>query len=152
MPDGHGLYLDVRPSGRKFWRVRYELVQGKKRVEQLHTLGEFIVAASTRGEDDEAAQLRPRGGFLPLAEARLERGRVRGLVRHGRSPLQERKRHVAMQREDSATTLAGVAEEWLASKHWEEVTQTRRRQMLERVVMDRLGDLPIKTITSQQLL
>ena len=152
LTDGHGLYLDVRPSGRKFWRVRYELVHGKKRVEQLHTLGEFIVAASTRGEDDEAAQLRRRGGFLTLAEARSERDRVRGLVRQGRSPLQERKRHVAMQRKDSATTLAGVAEEWLASKQWEEVTQTRRRRMLERVVMGRLGDLPIKTISSQQLL
>jgi hypothetical protein len=150
LADTHGLCLDVRPSGGKFWRFRYEIARGGRRLERLHTLGEFALAPKAETEDD--AEARRRGGRLTLAEARAERDRARGLVRQGLCPTQERKRLVSLQRQESATTLAGVAVEWLNGKSWEEETRVRRRRMLERTVLRDLGTLPIKKINSQQLL
>ena len=149
LTDGHGLYLDVRPSSRKFWRLRYEVERGGQHVEQLFKLGEYVAKPSSV---ESVAISRQADGFLTLAEARAERDRVRGLVRQGLCPLQERKRSVATLRRESATTLTTVAEDWLTSRAWEEATRSRRRRMLERTVLVVLGDLPIKSITSQQLL
>lgn len=57
-----------------------------------------------------------------------------------------------MQRDESATTFSLGAEEWMATKAWEDRTRGRRRQLLERVVFPHIGTLRIKSISSKQLL
>ncbi|MBX8630863.1 integrase, partial [Enterobacter hormaechei] len=45
-----------------------------------------------------------------------------------------------------------VAKEWLSLKDWEEITKSRRLNMLERVVFPKIGELPIKAITPMHIL
>lgn len=89
---------------------------------------------------------------MTLAEARSERDRIRGIIRQGLCPTQERKRIISLRSRESAVTFALVAEEWIAAKAWEDATKTRRRQMLGRVVHPHIGTLPVKAITSKQIL
>ena len=58
LTDSNGLYLDVRPSGAKFWRYRYRIA-GK---ENIFTLGEY--AQAPRGETKEQAKTRCDAGML----------------------------------------------------------------------------------------
>lgn len=150
LTDSNGLYLEVRPTGGKFWRFRYEVVASGKRLERLYSLGDFTLPP--RVESEGEAQARRQGRRLTLAEARMERDRVRGLIRQGICPTQERKRVLSLQRKDSATTFTSVADEWIAAKSWEDATKTRRRQMLSRVVFPHIGGLSVRSITSRQLL
>ena len=66
--------------------MRYEVVVAGKRLERLYTLGDFVLAPNT--ESPESATQRQAGGQYTLAEARLERDRVRGLIRQGLCPTQ----------------------------------------------------------------
>jgi len=59
LQDGSGLYLEVRPSGAKFWRYRYWLTPEK---DGRYTIGEYPAVS--------------------LAEARRERERVRAGGNH----------------------------------------------------------------------
>ncbi len=52
--DDHGLYIEVNPTGRKYWKVRY-MINGKA---QKITLGEYP--------------------YISLKEARQKRDEVRG--------------------------------------------------------------------------
>ncbi|MCY1306357.1 hypothetical protein D9M70_562120 [compost metagenome] len=49
-------------------------------------------------------------------------------------------------------TFAAVAKEWLTLKDREKITKSKRLKMLERVVFPRIGDIPIKAITSAHML
>ncbi|MCY1365948.1 hypothetical protein D9M69_528230 [compost metagenome] len=51
-----------------------------------------------------------------------------------------------------AFAFEAVVKEWLTLKDWEEITKSKRLKMLERVVFPRIGDMPIKTITSAHIL
>jgi integrase len=66
LSDGHGLYLDVMPSGAKFWRQGYRNAQGLQRT---YTLGEYP--------------------HLGLAAARARLAEVKQAVREGGDPAQE---------------------------------------------------------------
>jgi hypothetical protein len=79
MNDGRGLYLEVRPTGKKVWRVRY-WIGGK---EGVLTLGEYP--------------------FMPLKDARAKRDEARALVSAGIKPAppngwNSRKRRTATQK------------------------------------------------------
>jgi integrase len=125
------------------------MVSGR-RIERLYALGDFALPPST--ESAEAADQRRAGRLFTLAEARLERDRVRGLVRQGLCPTQERKRLLVLQREESATTFALVAEEWIEIQLWEDITKARRRQMVQRVVNSHIGRLALRSITPRHVL
>ena len=150
LTDSNGLHLEIRLSGGKYWRYRYEIVVAGRRIERLHSLGDFCLAPA--GESAEGGQRRRDGRRLTLAEARSERDRVRGVIRQGLCPTQERKQLVSLLSRESAVTFALVAEEWIAAKAWENATRTRRRQMLGRVVYPHIGTLPIKAVNSKHLL
>jgi hypothetical protein len=55
MKDDYGLYLDVRPTGKKVWRMRY-LMKGK---ENIFTFGEYplISLKEARLKRDEARKV-----------------------------------------------------------------------------------------------
>lgn len=139
---GKGLYLEVRPSGKKLWRYRYRLegVDGGKR-ENLYALGEYGKAGPDRGQ-------------YTLAEADQERARLRELVRAGVHPSHARRERRKAAIEAGANTFRAVAEEWIAANRgtWTPYYLKQIERAFAEAVYPDIGDLAITKITSAQLL
>ena len=72
--DGHGLYLQVAPSGGKWWRVKYRL-RGR---EQCLSLGTFpAVALKAARQRCEELRAKLASGVDPAAERRLAKQQLR---------------------------------------------------------------------------
>ena len=147
LTDDKGLYLEIKPNGVKAWRYRFELRDGEKKRESLFAIGDYAIAP--KGESQEDAQARRHGQRFTLAEARDERTKARALVMQGINPAHNRQLALIKRGQENATTFESVAKEWLALKDWEEVTKTRRLNMLTRVVFPKIGSLPVKSITQK---
>lgn len=150
LPDGKGLYLEVKPNGVKAWRYRFELRDGESVKESTFAVGDYAVVP--RGETPEEAQARRAGGSFTLAEAREERAKARALVKQGINPAHRRQLDRIKREQESATTFEAVAKEWLALKDWADTTKARRIDMLTRVVFPKIGTLPVKSITPAHIL
>lgn len=150
LPDGNGLYLEVKPNGVKAWRYRFELRDGEVIKESVFAVGEYAIVRS--GETPEEAQARRGGRRFTLAEARDERTKARALVKQGINPAHKRQLERIKRKLESATTFEAVAKEWLALKDWEEETKVRRLDMLTRVVFPKVGALPVKSVTPAHVL
>ena len=72
LPDGGGLYLEVRPGGAKLWRYRYR-IDGK---ENVFAIGEYYADK--------------RAGHVSIEAARRARDEARELVRKGIHPAHRR--------------------------------------------------------------
>jgi integrase len=75
MGDGHGLYLQIMPTGSKSWAYRYTM-QGRARVKGLGTYGE-------------------KQGEVSLSAARKAAGAARALQRDGIDPVEAKRAHAA---------------------------------------------------------
>jgi integrase len=150
LADDKGLYLEVKPTGVKAWRYRFELVKDGTRKESVFAIGDYVSSSNT--ETPEAAKLRRAGGRFTLAEARDERVKARGLVKQGINPAHQRQQNRVQVVQDFATTFESVAKEWLALRDWEDVTKARRLDMLTRVVFPKIGILPVKSVTPAHVL
>ena len=137
LPDGKGLYLEVKPNGVKAWRYRFKLAKDSTVKESMFAIGDYAIAPS--GETADEAQARRKGGRFTLAEAREERTKARVMVKQGINPAHSRQLERIKRRQESATTFEAVATEWLALKDWEEVTKAHRLAMLKRVVFPKIG-------------
>jgi predicted ATP-dependent endonuclease of OLD family len=89
MKDANGLYLEIRPSGKKVWRMRY-WIRGK---ENTLTFGDYPLVS--------------------LKDARKKRDDARRLLAENVDPAVERD---ARKTEASAPTFADIATEWLGKK------------------------------------
>ena len=58
MFDEHGLYLEVAPSGGKWWRIRYT-VDGKEKLLPLNTLPDTSLKKASERRDAARTQLAP---------------------------------------------------------------------------------------------
>lgn len=136
LPDGRGLYLEVRPSGSRLWRYRYK-IGGK---ENMYALGEYL--------------LDRQPGHVSLDEARRRRAEARELVKLGIHPAHRRSAEKAAQIIASGDTFEAVAREWLAtqSDKWTPSYCERAKLWLERDVFPFIGSLPIRDIKAVQLL
>lgn len=150
LPDGKGLYLEVKPNGVKAWRYRFELRQNGVVKESVFAIGTY--ASAPAAESAEQAAARRAGGVFTLAEAREERAKARALVKQGINPAHSRQLDRIKREQASATTFEAVAREWLALKDWEDVTKRRRLDMLTRVVFPKIGVLPVAAVTSAHVL
>lgn len=150
LADDKGLYLEVKPTGVKAWRYRFELVKDGTRKESVFAIGDY--ASIPARETPEEAQTRRAGGRLTLAEAREERIKARDLVKQGINPAHQRQLNRVQIGQGAATTFEVVAKEWLALKDWETATKARRLDMLTRVVFPKIGKLPVKSVTSAHVL
>jgi integrase len=150
LPDGKGLYLEIKPNGVKAWRYRFELRKAGVAKESIFAIGDYAVAPS--GETPEEGQTRRDGRRFTLAEARDERIKARSLVKQGINPAHDRQLERIKREQENATTFEAVAREWLALKDWEEITKKRRLDMLNRVVFPKIGSLPVKSITPAHIL
>jgi hypothetical protein len=43
LTDSQGLYPEVRPTGRRFWRYRYEVLSDGKRREKLYSIDAYAI-------------------------------------------------------------------------------------------------------------
>jgi integrase len=130
LTDGRGLYLEVTPSGGKLWRYRYRL-EGK---ENIFAIGEYPA--------------------IGLAEARTARDAARALVKQGINPTQQRNIDKSHRQKENANTFKIVANQWIESRarSWTAEYASKARASLEKDVFPKLGDLPIKSITSPAIM
>ncbi|RYF52119.1 MAG: integrase, partial [Cytophagaceae bacterium] len=77
---------------------------------------------------------------------------ARKLVKEGVNPAQQRQLDRVRQANEATNTFDVIAKEWLQTKDWEDITKNRRLDMLERVVFPNIGKLPVREVTSAQIL
>ena len=128
--DEGGLFLIVRPSGGKLWRLKYRHI-GK---EQQLSLGIF-----------------PAVG---LKEARKRRDDARKLIAEGVNPAFEKKRAAVQASLGAANTFKAVADELIAKREREGLKDitTAKAQWLLALLEPALGNRPIAEIEPYELL
>ena len=128
--DGGGLYLEVSPTGGKWWRFKYRFAGKEKRI----SLGVYP--------------------DVSLKDARDRKDEARRLLANDIDPSEYRKTHKARLRATAASTFESVAREWF-SKHepnWAKGHSKKIIQRLERDIFPWIGALPINNVTAPQLL
>ncbi|MEO6918688.1 MAG: integrase arm-type DNA-binding domain-containing protein [Collimonas sp.] len=131
LQDGNGLYLEVRPSGTKYWRYRFWLTPTK---DGRYTIGEYPAVS--------------------LSEARRERERAREMVKQGINPTHEKQTDKLRQATSRANTFEAVTREWLAKKA-DKVSPYTLKQMtnaFEQNAFPKIGRWPIRNVTAAHLL
>ena len=128
--DGFGLYLEIRPTGAKFWRMRFWLDGKDSRM----TLGRYPM--------------------MGIKEARAERERIREMVANGISPTAEKKADKALRRKQSVDTFQHLATEWLERRKdkWTAYYHKQAESCLRQNAYPVIGALPIKQVTSAHIL
>lgn len=127
--DGEGLYLEVRPNGKKHWRLKYRLA-GK---EKLFALGPY-----------------PE---ISLADAREGKREARVLIAKGVDPVAQRQADKA-QKAAIDITLEFAAREWLELKQPEWVPEHHSKVVsrLERHIFPYLGKRQLADIEAHEVL
>ena len=128
--DGGGMYLEIAPSGGKYWRFKYRFARKEKRL----SLGVYP--------------------SVSLKEARSRRDEVKRLLAEGIDPSAVRKERKTTQREVCSNTFEAVALEWKL-KHgvdWSKSHASRAQRLLERDLFPWLGSHPVAQIQASDLL
>jgi len=128
--DERGLYLEVSPSGGKWWRLKYRFEGKEKRL----SLGVY-----------------PDVG---LKEARDRRDAARKVLADGVDPSANRKAQKAAKADRAANSFEVLAREWYAKfvSAWGDLHRVRVLRRLERDVFPWIGERPIAEITASELL
>jgi integrase len=128
--DKRGLYLEISPTGGKWWRLKYRFDSKEKRL----SLGVYPEVS--------------------LKDARDRRDASRKLLSDGIDPSENRKAQKATRQERAANSFEVVAREWY-DKHapnWVEHHGDRIIRRLERDIFPWIGGKPISDVTAPDLL
>lgn len=138
LTDSGGMYLEIRPNGSKYWRLKFRFA-GK---EKLLALGVY------------SAPGRPASETITLTEARKLRDEAKKLIKDGIDPSHQRKVEKITKTQSTANTFEGVAEEWLEKFSAKKAASTieKTRFILRRDIFPWLGALPIADIKPHDLL
>ena len=130
LSDGRGLYLEISPTGGKWWRFKYRLAGKEKRI----SLGVYP--------------------DVPLAAAREKREEARRQVAAGIDPGEQRKAAKVALVEGTENTFETIAREWfeMFAKPWAPSHASKIIRRLELNVFPWIGARPIKAITAPELL
>jgi len=130
LSDGHGLYLQVEPSGSKLWRLKYRFNDKEKRL----SFGVY-----------------PR---VTLAQARERQLEARRLLGTGVDPGEYKKQTRRAAVVASANTFEAVGREWFLkfSSVWAKSHSGKVLLRLENDVFPWLGSRPIASIEAVELL
>jgi len=101
--DGGGLYLEVKLSGARYWRMKYRYGGKESRL----SFGSCKV--------------------VPLSEARRRRDDAHALLRDGKDPATERKAAKVAKRQNKEAAFPIAAAAWLAYKRKEWAAETYRK-------------------------
>jgi len=128
-PREDGLFIWVRPNGKKWWRFAYSF--GGK--ENTLSLGTYPAKS--------------------LSEARLARDDARKLLAAGIDPSQQRKNEKGKAERGAENTFRVLAEEWLSlkSEAMAPITHNKARWMLD-FAMPKLGPMPLASIQPPDVL
>jgi integrase len=128
--DGRGLYLEIAPSGGRWWRFKYRFAGKEKRI----SLGVY-----------------PEVG---IREARERRDEVRKQVAAKIDPGAQRKAEAIALVENKQNTFKAVAEEWirLNSNKWSAANTYKITRLFERDIFPWIGDANVNGIQAQELL
>jgi integrase len=128
--DGGGLYLELAPSGGKWWRLKYRFAGKEKRL----SLGVYP--------------------HIALKQARERRDDAKRLLANGIDPSEQRKATREAITERAANSFEAVAREWFAafSAKWVKGHSDKILRRLEHNVFPHVGDRPIAEITSKEML
>lgn len=127
--DGGGLYLEVAPSGGKWWRLKYRHNDKEKRL----SLGTY-----------------PEVG---LKVARVRRDAARKQIAEGIDPSVARKEAKQAKQRDALSTVEAVSRAWLAhcASAWTAGTLEAITASLENHVFPALGGRPIREIAARDI-
>ena len=130
LSDSGGLYLEVMPTGSKYWRFKYRWHGKEKRL---------------------AFGVYPE---VTLAEAREKRDKARKLLSNGVDPSLERKQARHQSKMNTDNTFEVIAREWheMQSAKWIKNTSDYTLRRLENDIFPVLGAYPIKDIAAPLLL
>ena len=128
--DANGLYLEVAPSGGKWWRLKYRFQGKEKRL----SLGVYP--------------------DVSLKDAREQRDKARKLLAQGTDPSDNRKANKSARADRAANSFEVVTREWFAkySPNWAEHHSGRIIRRFERDIFPWIGGRPIAEITAPELL
>lgn len=131
LTDGGGMYLEVKPTGAKLWRMKYQQANGK---ENRLSFGPYPETT--------------------LAEAREKRNAARKLLRAGIDPARQRDDRKRIAAEKAEHTFEKVAREWHQNKiaTWSERTAKNTLHRLEVDIFPAIGRMPIDEIRHKELI
>lgn len=127
--DGGGLYLEVAPSGGKWWRLKYRFGGKEKRI----SFGVYPEVS--------------------LKDAREKRDAARKLLSQGIDPSEERK--AAKSHASGAGSFEAIAREWHAkfsAAEWSAAHSKNILNRLEKNVFPWLGSRPIDEIVAPEII
>lgn len=130
LKDENGLYMEVSPTGKKLWRVRYWF-QGK---ENRVGVGAY-----------------PK---VTLAEARTRCAAIKDQIADGVDPVEQKKEIKREKQINESSTFAKIAEAWLEKMKpsWTAGHYDTVKYRLEQNIFPALANTPIKSITAPQML
>lgn len=130
LSDGQGLYLLIKPNGKKYWRLKYR-IHGK---EKLHALGVY-----------------PENS---LAKARADRDKARKLLQADIDPSLDRQERKRLGKLNADNTFETVAREWHehSQNRWTNRYAQELLHRLESDIFSEIGKLPVATIKPRQIL
>ena len=130
MTDGDGMYLLIKPTGKKYWRLDYRL-HGKRKT---YAIGRYPA--------------------ISLKDARSKRDDAKALVADGIDPVQYRQRTQHKQVAAAANTFMVVSAEWFGKQEqiWSKGHARTVTGRLDRNLLPWLGERPIDEISPQELL
>ncbi|MFE3837837.1 tyrosine-type recombinase/integrase [Pseudogemmobacter sonorensis] len=130
LTDAHGLYLEVRPTGKKLWRYRYRIAG----TENVFAIGEYPT--------------------IGLADARTIRDRAKATAKTGVHPARQRQAIVQANIAANANTFEVIAREWIERTKADASDYYRKQieKVLAADVFPLVGTTPIKDVTAAELL
>ena len=130
LPDGNGLYLLVKTSGARYWRLKYRFT-GKERLLAIGVYPD-----------------------VSLKDARLAKDEARRQLAQGIDPSAEKQAHKLAGNQSAANSFEVIAREWLAIKMADksESHRDRTRNALEKDLFPYIGRKPIAELTPLDLL
>jgi integrase len=130
LADGEGMYLEVRPNGSKYWRLKYRF-NGK---EKMLALGVYPA--------------------ITLAAAREKRRDARIIIAAGGDPAEQKQEQKRTAKLNAANTFETVAREWY--EHSKGARSAKHAlgllRRLEADIFPEIGNRPIANITARHIL
>ncbi len=132
LADERGMYLEVSPSGGKYWRMAYRF-EGKRKLLALGTYPDVSLSRARDLRDDARRQLSQ--GVDPSAAKKAAK-------------------QAKFTEATNATSFEVIAREWLAKQEdiWAEVTYGRTESLFDRDILPHIGSKPIKEIAAPEVL
>ena len=130
LADGEGLFLNIMPSGSKYWRMKYYYA-GK---EKLLAIGVYP--------------------HISLSQARAKKAEAKALLALDKDPSASKQEEKQLRHTRANNSFEAVAREWHSKKSvaWDEKHAWIVMRRLETDIFPKIGNRPISDITAPELL